>query len=442
MKSITILFITFIIYTSPINAQTEWLIQDGTGLFCVITTETIRNSIIGHTRKGALKDYAGKFKFRVAKTLTSLKYPEIIYFKGVFTDSTRVRFTGTYHRLTSERKMEGIISGDSISLKLLNNGKIEVIKGIKRSSATASKDYASIVKKIINLTEEKIYDPQIVHSKKWKGFKASMTDNSKNINDDLELLVGSFAITRSFPFSHYSLTRRSGNQGKTSPNFSLQEIAEGTCVLDINAFHGSERSMDSLLQVISAEQYKNLIIDLRDNAGGDAESAIPLMSFLSSKETIVGVFPNNKWYREYSRIPQHNDYKKFNEFTSGTLNKFYSLAEDGYGVYIRIIPSKKPFSGKVFVLINKNTGSTSEVVALALRENKLAVLVGQKTAGGVLSAKKFNIDDKFDLTIPQNDYVSYASYRIDNNGVRPDFTIKEDGIEYVLKLLFKSDTQK
>jgi Peptidase family S41 len=437
MKKISVLILLAILQNGNLKAQTEWIIREGVGSYCVITIDVNGNTMTGHTRKNALKDYAGNFKFIVAKVLTPLKYPEIIHFKAVFIDAAKSKFTGTYNRLTSEKKMEGIISGDSISMKLFNKNKVDVVKGVRKNAALATKDYPGVVKKIMDLTEEKLYDPQFIQSKKWKNFKKTMTVNSNKIKDDLELLIGSFAITRYFPFSHYTLARHSKNKMETSTYFSIKEIDTKTCILDINAFEGNGDKMDSLINIIDTKRYDNLIIDLRDNPGGDAESAVPLMGFISSKEIIVGIFPNNNWYKENKRFPTTGEYQKFNEFNDGTLDEFYKKAEAGYGTYLKCIPSKKHFNGKVFVLTNKNTGSTSEVVALALKENKLAKLVGQKTAGGVLSAKRFNISEDFDLIIPQNDYISYSGYRIDKNGIEPDIEVERDEIDYVVNTLLK-----
>jgi Peptidase family S41 len=434
MKKINLLLAFIFLSSFNLKAQTEWLIREGAG-HGIITTNISDNIITGQTRKNALKDYAGGFKFSMARALTPLKYPEIIHFKGTFTDVAKNKFTGIYNRLTSEKKMEGEISGDSIFIKLLSKNKMELIKGVKRSLTSVAKDYSPIVKKIIDLTEEKLYEPKFLQSKKWENFKNKMTANSKKIKDDLELQIGFFAIKRYFPFSHYALARHN-NKTEASTNFSIKEITSKTCVLDINAFEGNRGQVDSLINIIDMKRYDNLIIDLRNNPGGDVESATPLMEFISSKETIIGVFPNSKWYKENQRFPTVGEYGKFNEFNAGSLNEFYKQAEAGYGVFLKCIPSKKHFNGKVFVVTNRNTGSTSEVVALALKENKLATLVGQKTAGAVLSAKVFNINEGFDFIIPQNDYISYGGYRIDKIGVVPDITIdKQDEVDYILNTL-------
>jgi carboxyl-terminal processing protease len=104
------------------------------------------------------------------------------------------------------------------------------------------------------------------------------------------------------------------------------------------------------------------------------------------------------------------------------------------------VVSKKHFNGKVFVITNKSTASTAEIFALALKENKLATVVGQTTMGAALSGKKFKLDEEISIFIPQGDYISYAGYRIDKKGVKPDIEVKnEDEVQYILKNLVENN---
>jgi hypothetical protein len=422
-----------------LQAQTEWLIKDSRFFDYIITMDIKDLKITGKTRHNALKDYVGGFKYTLAKTITPLKYPEIIHFEGTFKDNTKTAFTGKFNYLTSEKRMEGIVSNDTIKLTLFNTKtqKTELIVGLKRKDNSSLNNYPALVNQIINLTEEHIYSPKILSSNKWKNFKTTLLANSSKMKDNFELQIGFLAIARDFSFSHYYISKHKTGID-ASNNVNLIERNSKTVVLEIKAFEGKRELMDSIIRILDGKQYENLIIDLRNNGGGDVETAVPLMEFIESKETIVGIFPNSKWYKENNRFPTQDEYAKFNEFNTGTLEAFYQKAEAGYGVFLKCMPSKSHFKGKVFVLTNKNTGSTSEVVASAFQENKLATIVGQKTAGGVLSAKVFNLNADFDILIPQNDYISYLGNRLDKKGVKPDIIVKGmDEIEYILKNLIK-----
>lgn len=90
------------------------------------------------------------------------------------------------------------------------------------------------------------------------------------------------------------------------------------------------------------------------------------------------------------------------------------------------------------MLINGNTASTSEIFALGLKENHLATLVGEKTAGAMLSGRRFIVNEQVTLFLPVNDYLSATGYRIDQNGVKPDVQVKSAvALDYVLKQLIK-----
>jgi len=430
-----LIIITF--FCLQVNAQTKWVIQDTKSFDYILTTTITDNKITGQTRNNALKDYIGDFKFSLAKATSSLKYSEIVHFDGVFSNPDKIQFKGSFNHLFSEFRMEGYIYNDSITINLYSadNTQMKTLRGVKLHDNYIIPDYVMAINRVIQITEEKLYSPEFLDSKDWKAFKRTMQNNSSRIKDNLELQVGLVAIARDFPFSHYNLMKHSTNP-EAGDNFTLKEINDSTCLLDINSFSGTRAIMDSLITIIHAKNYDNLIIDLRDNPGGDNESAAPLMEFIVSQEAVIGIFPNKSWYSEMNREPVATDYAKFNEFSSGTLNEFYEKAANGYGLFLKARPGKLHFNGKLYVIINKKTASTAEIIALALKENKLAIIVGQTSAGMVLSAKKFRVNDNLDLFIPLNDYISYGGLRIDKKGVKPDLPVKnEDEVNFIMERL-------
>ena len=435
-----LVLLTFLYCSGNLFAQTKWTITDPDNLNFIITTEINANELTGKTRENALKDYVGGLKYRLAKLATSLKYPEIVRFSGTFTDEQQTTFSGTYDYLFNHYNCTGKITGDSISIVLLNqkNKRIKELKGFKNKTGLAAVNYKEQVQQILQLTAKNLYDPEFTTTRKWKDFKEIMTANANRMTDDLEIQTGFQAIAQNFPFTHYYLLKTPKEERKAK-NFILTAINKETCVLKIKAFEGSRDKIDYLLDSISGKGYVNLIIDLRNNAGGTNETALPLMEFISEKPITGGIFPNQSWYQKFGRSPSVTEYNLFNEFTEGTLAEFYKKAENGYGVYIKSIPAARNFKGKVYVLTNQYTASTSEVVALALKENHLAVLAGKKTAGAVLSGKRFEISETLNLFIPVNDYISYGGYRIDRQGIEPDIALKtDDELNELLKRIEKN----
>jgi C-terminal processing protease CtpA/Prc len=77
------------------------------------------------------------------------------------------------------------------------------------------------------------------------------------------------------------------------------------------------------------------------------------------------------------------------------------------------------------LLVNKNIGSTVEVLTIGLKEYKPTKIIEEKTTGGLLSAQQFKLDNNIMLYVPVNDFVSYGGYRVDKKGVKPDIKNKK-----------------
>jgi len=433
-----ILFFTLILiltlFCNFIFAQEKWYINNPNGFDFYIKTTIKDGKIEGMSRKNALKDIVGGFKFILAKIGTSMKYPEIVHFVG---DIENDSIIGKYQFLFNQRNFIGKTDNDSIHIILESkSGKITHLKGIKIHQIIPKRNYTNTFNEIFKLTEENIYNQDFIKSKDWRKFKKKMIKISSKTNDDFELQIAFYAISRDFPFSHYGLYQKNPEKstGKSTKNFAeLEEINERTCVLKIMGFNGSKQQMDSLISIIDHEKYQNLIIDLRNNPGGNHISAFPLVAFLIDKPIVAGVFPNKNWYRKFNRLPNKDDYDKFSEFAGGTMNEWFDRASQDYGSYFKIFPSEKHFIGKVYILTNKRTGSTCEPIVYGLKHHKYATIIGEHTAGAMLSSNEFIIDNNLTLRIPLNDYITYSGERIDKVGIEPDIEIEsEKALEYTL----------
>jgi hypothetical protein len=438
MKKTKILLITLLL-SNFCFGQEKWLIKNPNSFDYYITTEIKDGEIIGKTRNNALKDIVGGFKFTMAKMATSVKYPEIVYFKGPINGNV---FDGNFQMIFSQKKFKGLIKNDSILITLTEKDSSETkISGIRIKEIKPIRDYKKTFNEIFTLTEKNIYNQSFLKSKDWRKFKKRMLKLSSDINDDLELQIAFSAFARDFPFSHYYLYKsqpKSDNKS-ANPNFaSISEINSKTCVLKVKSFSGSKEQMDSLINIIDNKKYQNLIIDLRNNPGGNHLSAFPLAEYIIDKPIIAGVFPNKNWYIEFDRTPNIEDYSKFTEFSGGTMDSWFDKANQNYGAYFKVFPSKKHFKGKVYILTNKNTGSTCEPLVYGLKHHNYATIIGERTAGAMLSSNEFDLGDGITLRIPLNDYITYSGERIDNNGIEPNIEVEsEKALEYTMNKIMK-----
>lgn len=104
---------------------------------------------------------------------------------------------------------------------------------------------------------------------------------------------------------------------------------------------------------------RSLIIDVRDNGGGYMEKAIEIADeLLADKELIV--FTKNK---------------------KGRIDKTYATSKGTFE------------SGKVFVVINENSASASEILAGAIQDNDRGLIVGRRSFGKGLVQREMDFDD-------------------------------------------------
>ena len=427
-----ILFMLFVCLYD-INSQTKYLIKDEEGFDYILNVIVSDNTITGFTRDKALLDYASKFNYRVIKLVSSLKHPEIIRFNATLNNQN---FEGTLDFLFSSYKIVGEINRDSICYSLFdkNNKLYKSFKGVQAVSHTR-KDYEELAENIITITEENIFDPKIIQSKKWEKFRKKIRNAASKTADDLEFQIGFFALIRNFDFSHYYIVRDITTLSEINEIPSLKEIDENIAILKIGSFFEKEEKIKPLLDTIEQKAYSNLIIDLRDNAGGYFEPASLVADFLTDEVFISGFFPSRKWYEEYNRLPNKKD-----------IDKFYMMNGDSvqthseYGFYISTKGGEKKFEGNVYFLVNKKTGSTAEVLTIGVKEYNLAEIAGEKTAGGLLGIRGFKIDEDIMLFVPVNDFISYNGYRVDKRGIEPDIkTKKGKELEQLINRINKSN---
>jgi len=197
--------------------------------------------------------------------------------------------------------------------------------------------------------------------------------------------------------SHFS----SYHQGANRVEYFKNRIAEkwpfvyyidsiNAAVLTVNSFGLNPQEFKSklidLFKEIKKKKAENLIIDIRQNIGGYRINAINLYSFLTnepfkqriSESVITKVLPH-----EENVIHTMSDYSEFFEMYFASVkneNGRWVLTEDH--AQAEMIPYKKPFKGRVYILIGGNTFSAASAFALSAKNSKDIVLVGEETGGG------------------------------------------------------------
>lgn len=320
----------------------------------------------------------------------------------------------------------------------LCNDKIASLNAKPYNNSNVIRDYNAIINKIINISEKNIYNKNVLNSNEWKVFKTKITKLSSKIRDDFELIIAFYFFKDNLPFSHFGLVRKNFNIIEDDASFDLSEISKSTAYLKINSFSGKSYEVDSIFNQILNKNYKNLIVDLRDNPGGSIEAGLTFTSYLIKKPMIGGFFITQKWFNKNKQLPSTNDIKKFPIISKADYKLLLNEIHKYKGVVLKAEPKKRTYQGNVYFLINKNTASTCEPIVYAAKYYHFAHVIGEKTAGCMLSSEKFELIDGFKLLIPTADYYTIDGYRIEGNGVEPDIKVEDDkALDYVLKNLIK-----
>ncbi len=217
-------------------------------------------------------------------------------------------------------------------------------------------------------------------------------------------------------------------------NIYLNELDAKTDILRIRSFDGNEfengnfkAEIQHIFEKIAKKQTKNLIIDIRNNAGGGLDYADEVLKYLLSKP-----------YQKY-------------QISSGTTIK---EKKKGYAVSRFYEPSNNYlFAGNVYVLVNEGTFSTAVYLAAHLKSQQVGTCIGT-TCGG--AADGSSAGDFTSFTLPNTKFtVNLPLLKIDYNATKMpqltpahevhqtyvDFLQSEDSVlDFTKKLIVKKSS--
>jgi carboxyl-terminal processing protease len=160
--------------------------------------------------------------------------------------------------------------------------------------------------------------------------------------------------------------------------------------ISLNQFHArSYEEMSGAVNNLMEQKVRGLILDLRNNGGGDFDVAI----------NIAGIFLNGK---EVVSVADNRGQKEVYMATPGMID----------------IP--------LVVLVNQHSASASEILAGALKDNKRAVLVGEKTYGKGLVQRVYPLQDGAALKLTIQKYYTPAGTDINEIGINPDYQVENE----------------
>ncbi len=196
-------------------------------------------------------------------------------------------------------------------------------------------------------------------------------------------------------------------------------------------FSGDEqkykRFIDSAFVEIKNRNSKNLIIDLRNNAGGNNSFSDYLVSYFADKPfkwNSEFTLKTSQFLKEHTRKQNDTTDAYFQKILLHKNGEIYNYEFDEYLPQ----PEQKRFKGAVYVLVNRQSHSQSAVTASQIQDYKFGTIVGEETGDfPTLYASQFQ------YTLPNTGIVVKVSkgqiVRVNGSkkeeGVIPDIMIKD-----------------
>lgn len=231
---------------------------------------------------------------------------------------------------------------------------------------------------------------------------------------------------------------------------------EKTGVLTVNTFQLNEakayESFSAFFKEMNKRDYKNVIIDIRNNGGGDPAISSLLYSFLSH-----GKFENRYNFRTRtlelpysSYLIDHDSRGLSEEDIKARKNFFYQrFDKDSSGIYIGnnrlnegfltdYPQDKDAFHGHVYLLTGGGTVSAATYFATLVQRNKRGHIIGKETGSGKASTAAHSFDTyrlpgtNSTIKIPLMEIFFFDAKEDNGRGVIPDTAVPiEKYIHYV-----------
>lgn len=183
------------------------------------------------------------------------------------------------------------------------------------------------------------------------------------------------------------------------PSFDVEEEEHGVRLVRFNIFTPEVAAQFARALKGELRGARALVIDLRDNGGGETQSMADLASTLLPAGLSLGRFTDRTgavWLEPYTRTALVSTPDAFERF-----------------------------GRPVVLLTGARTASAAEVFAASLRETNRASVIGEATCGCVLGIRRrHRLPDGGVLDVSEMDYHTAAGTRLEGAGLRPDVTVE------------------
>jgi carboxyl-terminal processing protease len=171
------------------------------------------------------------------------------------------------------------------------------------------------------------------------------------------------------------------------PSVTSKTLDDGTAYVRITSFSSDTGvAFDKVASQLKKDGAKRIILDLRNNPGGQVDAAVQVVS---------------QWLPEGATIMQ--------EKRGSVVEQTYSSTGTSQLMNIPTV-----------VLVNGGSASASEIVSAALHDNKQAYIIGEKTYGKGVVQQLINFSDGSELKVTVASWYRPNGKNINHLGIQPD----------------------
>ncbi len=296
-----------------------------------------------------------------------------------------------------------------------------------------SVDYPAVAAAINQTMLAHHYDPAELKTAGYLRIEAAVVALAKTAESNEAFIEGFREIWRNGPFSHVELRAAQGTADDLAAHLDTLHIGGGgavltwegdVAILTVNTMMGLDtiEEIDAAYVAITEKGASRLIIDLRENGGG-AFAVRPLVGHLIDEPFDAGSFVSQRWNATGHRAPNAADLEALDPWEGWSIRAFWADVQEEPVTKISFAPLEPIFRGPVYVLTSERTASAAELATDAIKTSARGKIIGENTAGQMLSQKIFDVPGGFHLSLPVADYYSARNGRIEGVGVMPDIEV-------------------
>lgn len=306
-------------------------------------------------------------------------------------------------------------------------------KGTKNT--VLNQELVTVADSISQLMATYHYNPKELAGTKYLELEKEIQKLAKTVNLKEDFIDGFNRLWSNGPFSHVRLAKLENSADKMADFIDSLRVGdqsvslnwEGkTAILTVTTMTGvdTKEQVFEAYREIAKKNTEALVIDLRNNDGGTF-AGVPLIGHLIKEPIDVGMFVSKKWWENNTAEPNKNDIQTLSPWEGWSIKAFWKDIQEQPLTRVTFKPMSPYFDGPVYLLTSKKTASAAEFTTDAMAQLENVTIIGDMTAGEMLSQKMFDLPYGLQLSLPIADYYSTRMGRIEGKGVEPDIAIDQ-----------------